>query len=202
VKLLIVAVLAVLATACASLGFDDGSPEPAGVPVPADGICRAGVVVQAGESCKHEYAYRTGTRISAAGTQPIIQFASIVFRVDSDGQGHYGDDFSGTNLTRTITIGERMIRFVAYDRGDGSFYIEAATGLEAAGEAAGQAPTCVVGMTLAAGERCAPAGGGLFTVEADGDGCLESSICAGRSINIPGFSAEKSGGVWTITGLQ
>lgn len=189
--------LALLAAACG------GDPEqPAGEALPADGTCRAGVVLQAGEECTHEYSYRTGTRITASGSRPIMETAAIVFRVDAEGIGHYGDELSGTRIERTIELEGETIRFAASARDDGSFYIEEATRADVEAEAGGDAAACVEGMTLEEGERCLiPGGGGEFSVEADGSGCFEGSICSGRSLQIGGFSAERSGDGWTITSL-
>ena len=193
--------LATIACACTSGGADRPA-QPEGASIPADGNCRAGVVVRQGERCTHEYSYRVGTRITSSGSQSIVETGAVVFRVDADGVGHYGDDLSGTSIERTIWFDGDAIRFVAHARDDGSFYIEEATGGEALGVSSGDASVCAVGMTLALGERCLlPDGGGEFSVEPGGDGCFADSLCSGRSLHVGGFSAERSGDGWTVTSL-
>ena len=191
-----IAAITLLAAAC---GLDlGGTAEPAGIPVPADGSCQTGVVVQAGERCTHEFFYQIGFRIGSDGSEALIESVSNVFRVDSDGIGHYGDRLAGTNIESTIDLDGELIRFAAYARDDGSFYIEEAS---RPGRAA-TATECSLGMTLSAGERCLlPNNGGEFSVDIDGVGCLGGSICSGRAIQIKGFSVERTGDVWTIAGL-
>jgi len=131
-RVLLALIAVVVATACAPEG--SGLPaETEGAPIPADGNCRAGVAVQRGERCTHEYSYRVGTRITSSGSQAIVETRAVVFRVDGDGVGHYGDDLSGTNIERTIEFDGAAIRFIARGRDDGSFYIEEASGGEAPG---------------------------------------------------------------------
>ena len=200
VPLMLVALMAG-AAACAPEGSDLPA-QTEGAQIPADGSCRAGVVVQRGERCTHEYSYRVGTRITSSGSQAIVAAGEVVFRVDADGVGHYGDDLSGTNIERTITFDGEAIRFAARARDDGSFYIEEASGGEALAAPSADAPVCTVGTTLAPGERCLlPGGGGEFSVETDGDGCFEGSLCSGRSLQVGGFAAERSGDAWSVTSL-
>ena len=154
--------LALLAGSCATSG-SDGDAQPAGSALHADGVCRASVVVREGERCTHEYSYRSGTRITSSGPQPIVEDVSIVFRVDSDGIGHYGD-LSGTSIEHTRDLDGETVRFVAHARGDGSFYIEEADVPDTAAGAGG-APVCAIGMALGAGERCLlPGSGGLSAI--------------------------------------
>ncbi|MXZ88516.1 MAG: hypothetical protein F4Z07_06645 [Dehalococcoidia bacterium] len=199
VPLLLIALVDV-AAACAPEESDfRGQAE--GAPIPADGSCRAGVVVPRGERCTHEYSYRVGTRITSSGSQSVVEVGAVVFRVDADGVGHYGDALFGTHIERTIEFDGEAIRFVARARDDGSLDIEEATGGEGLGASA-DAPVCAVGMTLAPGERCLlPGGGGEFPVEPDGDGCFEGSLCSARSLQVGGFAAERSGDAWTVTSL-
>ena len=201
---LVAAVLFVV-MACSTSEPDSGEGLEPGIALPADGKCRARVVLQEGENCVHEYSYAIGTLITASGAQPLVESASIVFRVDSDGIGHYGDKLSGTSIKHTIEIGDEKIAFEAYARDDGSFYIEQATQTEpvdGASAAGGNGPTCAVGMSLGTGESCQlPDGGGAFEVEPDGDGCYLGSLCSGESLLVGGFSAKREGDVWTVTSV-
>ncbi|MXW26407.1 MAG: hypothetical protein F4Z77_08990 [Dehalococcoidia bacterium] len=122
VPLLLIALVDV-AAACAPEESDfRGQAE--GAPIPADGSCRAGVVVPRGERCTHEYSYRVGTRITSSGSQSVVEVGAVVFRVDADGVGHYGDALFGTHIERTIEFDGEAIRFVARARDDGSLDIE------------------------------------------------------------------------------
>lgn len=182
-----------VAVACASAGMDDAEEQP-GIALPADGMCRSGVVVKKGERCTHAYSYRSGISITSEGAQPIVKNEAIEFRVDDDGFGHYGDRLSGTSLESTVDLGdEKKIVFIARGRDDGSFIVEEATQIhyDASQASDGGGPSCTEGLELKPGERCTLPGGGEFAVESGGDGCIEGSLCSGRGLNIQGFIAER-----------
>ncbi len=192
-----------LVVACAETGMDgaDDTEEQPGIALPADGLCRSGVVIQKGESCTHTYSYSAGVTFSSSGSTEIFETEEIEFRVDDDGIGHYGDRLSGTSLESTVNLGDDKIVFIARGRDDGSFFIEEATQRELDDfldpDLVGL--PCLEGLELEPGERCRLQGGGEFTVETDGDGCFGGSLCSGRSLSIQGFVAERlEDGSWLI----
>lgn len=170
--------------------------------LPADGRCRAGVIVGESQSCIHEFSYQTGTRITDSGAEPIVERQAITFRVDSDGTGHYGDRLSGTEINSTVTVGDIRIAFVASARDDGSFLVEEATEVEHSPppQPSPDGSACTVGAVLAPGDSCTLAGGD-FSVDSGGQGCFNGSICAGSGLDIGGFSAERRDDGWRITSL-
>lgn len=117
-------VVALLAASCGA----GGPPPIAWTGVPADGKCRSGLVLRTGDECQHEYFYRSGTRISEDGVEPIFESISNRFYVDGDGVAHY-ERLSTTNGTirHSLNIGERSIVFEALAQSDGTFYIQEAT---------------------------------------------------------------------------
>lgn len=177
-------------------------------PLPADGKCRSGMVLRQGESCIHEYSYQIGESIGASGVTPIVEEVSIDFLVDADGEGSYygrnGGPTDDISISRSTPYGSD-IKFIAYAQSDGTFYIEEATSNDSFASPAqpdtASAADCSVGMVLSAGESCALAGGGEFSIEPDGKGCLGRSFCSGGGLTINEFSATNDDGIWTIRSI-
>ena len=191
-----------------SASSDESSPVP-WEPLPADGRCRAGLVLKPGESCLHEYSYESGFSISASGTSPIIEEVSTEFSVGADGEAYYGNRSWGDSVSYTLSFagstvgGEKVgddftISFIAYAQSDGTFYIEEATQVSAY-DSQPDVPSCSDGMVLQEGDSCAVGDGAALTVYSDGRACLRPNFCFGTSIVTKDFSAyENDDGSWRI----
>ena len=194
-----VLVLTLAAAAC-------GSDVRRGAAPPIDGTCAAGIVLRAGEECRHEYSWVADTHIGAGGVaRPTIESASITFRVDTQGVGHYGNMLWGRRIERNLDIANDIIGFSAFAQSDGSFYIERAdTTVASPGPPEWEwgGPACTKRMVLRAGDSCRiPSDAGKFVkfeVSASGDGCFSGSVCSKRSIRMGGFSAKREGEAWVV----
>ena len=168
-------------------------------PLPADGKCRAGMVLKAGESCDHVFPGGEAFAISAEGIS--IKLGSNRFYVDDNGKGHYENEAQAGTLRHyessieyKVSFGEGPIRFVASEQGDGTFLVETA-------DQPDYADPCSSGMALEVGESCSWPGGGSFRVRADGHGCFGQGLCFGEAFYLGDSSASRSGSTWTIDGL-
>ena len=143
---------------------------------------------------RSERSYTTEELISGAGVGN-----------DSTGKRHGGTlslSSSPTSISQSHTIGDMVFKFIAYAQSDGTFYIEEATSNDSFASASQpdttSAADCSVGMVLSVGESCGLSGGGEFSVEPDGKGCLGRSFCSGGGLTINEFSATNDDGTWTI----
>lgn len=127
---------------------------------------------------------------------------------DSTGKQHGGtfsQSGSPSSISRSHTIGGMVFKFIAYAQSDGTFYIEEATSNDSLASASqpdtASAADCSVGMVLSVGDSCALAGGGEFSIEPDGKGCLGRAFCAGGTLTINEFIATNDDGTWTIRSI-
>ena len=223
-SLMLLLTLVVLASACGSAEVEDATATAGGAvegatttrlptasqpaaattstpvpwrPLPADGKCRAGMVLRAGESCDHVFPGGEVSTISSEGVS--ITPVSNRFYVDDNGRGYYESQAGSfkryeSSIEYSVDFGEGPVRFVALKQSDGTFYIETA-------DQPDYADPCSNGMTLEVGESCSWPGGGSFRVGADGYGCFGQGFCFGDDFLLNDFSALRSGSTWTIDGL-
>lgn len=193
----------VAALALLSCGDDGPTPVPWS-PLPLDGRCQSGLVLQPGESCVHTFTYVEDVRIDDSGVTAIVGEVVNRFRVDSEGLAHYGENLSGTTLTSAMDIGDRTVTFSASRQSDGTFYIEEATPLEQLDLSAAIAEglPCETGAELLPGESCALSATSTFSVQPDGQGCFNSTICGRSRLTVQDFVAERADDrVWRIVSL-
>ena len=195
--------LCLVGLALLACGSDGPTPVPWS-PLPLDGKCRSGMVLQPSESCVHEFSYVAEINSSGTAVYVVVERASNRFAVDSEGVAHYGKVLSGTTLRSSVDLGNEVVTFAAGIQSDDTFYIQEATQLSQLDltQVIGGVLACELGAELRPGEGCALSGTSTFSSEPSGQGCFNGSICAGSRLTVQDFVAVRDDdGSWRIASL-